>query len=442
MATAFLGMRGTGDWPTNYVPESWRETLLYEYPNGSMPITGMMSMFKSEPIPSTKHHWFTYTLPTMSGAVTGVYINVDLSTAYVRATHYSTGTAGNPGTEGSVLFVKMALTLAKEFAEGMDVLLKDADHPSVDIVGSVVDAVYNGASSYLAVKLYEADDNDATPTSYNLSTVDTIIKLENSSAQGSALPRSVMYDATEFENYTGIQRNPLELTNTAIATELRVGDAYKEAKRQCFENHGLGLEKKAIWSIRWSGMGANGKQKQTPGGLLWFTKTYASTNVDSYHLNSTYTTQTWLAGGETWLDTMVAQFFRYAPSDKAIAICGDGAMLGIQRLAKNGGVYQLGEATKSYGISVVNWKTFNGTLPLKSHPLFSQLASTRNTMLLYCPQNVRFMPLRGRDTKFETDQQARGVDGKVEAYTTEFTFEMRFPNQFMLLEGVGLDSIV
>jgi hypothetical protein len=441
--SAFLGMRGTGDWPTNYVPESWRETLLYEYPNGSMPITGMMSMFKSEEIPSTKHHWFTQSLPTMSGAVTAVYINSDLSTAYVWATHQAT-----MGIEGSVVYVKMAAALAAEFAEGMDVLLKDADKYDVDIVGSVVDVVYNGASSYVAVKLYEADDNCTSQKTtvagdkYNLSTVDTIIKLENSSPQGSALPRSVMYDATEYYNYTGIQRNPLELTNTAIATEIRPGDAYKEAKRQAFENHGIGLEKKAIWSIRWAGTGMNGKPKQTPGGLLWFTKTYASSNVDAYHLNSTYTTQTWLSGGEVWLDTMVSQFFRYAPSDKAIAVCGDGAMLGIQRLAKNGGQYQLGDATKSYGISVVNWKTFNGTLPLKSHPLFSQLASTRNAMLIYCPQNVRFMPLRTRDTKFEVDQQARGVDAKVEAYTTEFTFEFRFPNQFMYLEGVGLDNVV
>jgi hypothetical protein len=45
---AFLGMRGNGDWVTDQRPKNWRETMLFLYPNGSMPLTAIMSKMKSE----------------------------------------------------------------------------------------------------------------------------------------------------------------------------------------------------------------------------------------------------------------------------------------------------------------------------------------------------------------------------------------------------------
>lgn len=46
----FLGMRGTGDWGTDERPKSWREMILFLYPNGSMPLTAMMSKMKNEKV--------------------------------------------------------------------------------------------------------------------------------------------------------------------------------------------------------------------------------------------------------------------------------------------------------------------------------------------------------------------------------------------------------
>ena len=44
----FLGMRGSGDWATDQRPYNWREMILRSYPNGTAPLTAMMSMFSSE----------------------------------------------------------------------------------------------------------------------------------------------------------------------------------------------------------------------------------------------------------------------------------------------------------------------------------------------------------------------------------------------------------
>ena len=46
--SGFLGMRGTGDWATDQRPKNWRETILFLYPNGKMPLTAIMSKMKSE----------------------------------------------------------------------------------------------------------------------------------------------------------------------------------------------------------------------------------------------------------------------------------------------------------------------------------------------------------------------------------------------------------
>jgi len=46
----FLGMRGTGDWVTDARPKNYRETMLFLYPNGDLPLTAMMSKMKNEKV--------------------------------------------------------------------------------------------------------------------------------------------------------------------------------------------------------------------------------------------------------------------------------------------------------------------------------------------------------------------------------------------------------
>ena len=52
----FLGMRGTGDWATYQRPENWRETILYLYPNGSAPLTAILSKLREERVDDPIFH--------------------------------------------------------------------------------------------------------------------------------------------------------------------------------------------------------------------------------------------------------------------------------------------------------------------------------------------------------------------------------------------------
>jgi len=442
--TAFMGMRGNGDWATNQRPENWREAILHEFPNGDAPITALTALMPSEKTDDQKFHWWTKRLPSQSGAVTGVYINIGLTTAYVYATHQATH-----GIAGAVVYVKMAEALAKEFREGHQVVLRDNDRYDVDVVGKVVKVDYNGANSYVAVKLLEADDNSAAASTYNLSTVDRIIVVGNINPEGGAIPRAVAYDPVEYDNYCQIFRTPLEITRSARKTRLRTGDAYQEAKRECLELHSIEIEKALIFGVRTSSTGANGKPELTFDGVLSFIRrsatvaadlTTTESSMNDYSLNTGFSGQTWLDGGEDWLDSCLEYLGTYAPTE-VVGFCGARTLTGPAKLAKyTGNINMTPGPNDAYGMKFTTWVNPHITVHLKKHPLMSRESSTRYSMLLFSPKNILWRIFE--DTNFLTDREARGVDATVEEFLSEMGPEFHFPDQFMWLNGVGLDNIV
>lgn len=441
---AFMGMRGNGDWVTDQMPENWREMILHEYPNGDAPITALTSMLKSENTDSPIFHWWDKRLPAQSGAVTSIYIDVGLATEYVYATHQATH-----GIAGGVVYAKVAQALAKEFRVGHQVILKDADRFDADVAAEVVGVNYNGANSYIALVLMEADDNSASSSSYNLATVDRIMISGNVNAEGGAIPRAVAYDPTGYENYTQIFRTPLEITRTAKKTKLRTGDAYQEAKREALELHSIEMEKALIWGVKRSTTGANGKPKRSFDGILNFMRSNCTTGVslsttdasfNDFRLNTEYSGQTWLDGGEDFFDACLEYLGTYAPNEMT-AYCGSGAITGLTKLAKYTGNIQMQPGpNNAYGMKFSTWVNPHMTIHIKKHPLMARESSTKYAMLFMHPKNCVWRPLD--DTDFLGDREARGTDGKIEEYLTEIGPEWHFADQFMFLDGIGQDSEV
>ena len=138
---AFFGMRGTGDWAPNQRPENWDQVILHEFPNGDAPLTALLSMFGKDTTDDPVFHWWTKRVPEQGGAVSNVYIDAGLSTAYSYSSHHSTF-----GVEGATVYVKVSEALAKEFRGGHDVVLRDSDQYDVDVTGEVVSVYLNGDS--------------------------------------------------------------------------------------------------------------------------------------------------------------------------------------------------------------------------------------------------------------------------------------------------------
>jgi hypothetical protein len=447
---AFLGMRGTGDWVTDQRPKNWRETLLYLYPNGDMPLTGILSKMGDEQTDDAEFNWWTKKFPEQAGAVTGIYTENTLSSAY-SASYPSGGTGAVADT---VVYVKMAAATIAEFRVGHQVLLCDASDPYVIVNGKVTARTVNGASSYLTVKLLEDDDNSYDvfgASSHNLADCDRIMVVGNINAEGAAMPSSITYNPVKYYNYTQIFRTPLSLTRTAKKTRLRGPKAYQEAKREALEIHGVEMEKAFIWGIptETNGAGAtDDKPERTTGGIIHFVRNNVPANFNSYDLNSTYTGKKWTdeGGGELWLDTMLELLFRFGTGER-IGLCGSGVLFGIQQLVKAGAHMNITPMTTSYGLKVIEWVTPFGNLYLKVHPLLSQEPSTRKKCIILEPKNLKFRYID--DTVFygegERGEAAPGtnyqrVDATNEEYLTEAGLELHHPDTFMILDGFGSDN--
>lgn len=428
---AFLGMRGTGDWATDERPKNWRQGILYLYPNGQAPLTGLLSKMPEQMTDDPQFHWWTKTLATQGGPVTGVFTNAGLSTAYVSG-----------GTAGQTLYFQVAEATAEEFREGHQVLLRDADHLDVDVNGKVVAVVKNGANSYIAVRLLEADDNGATT---DLSNADTILIIGNINPEGAPIPDAIAYDPTKWFNYTQIFRNPLEITRTARKTKLRTEDAYKEAKREALEYHSIELEKAFLFGIATENVGANGKPERTTMGLIPAIKQAAPNNVRDFTLDPDYAGDTWLQSGEEWLDNMLELIFRFGSAEKMV-FAGSGAILGLNRLVKASGQINITPMTTSYGLRVAQWMTPFGTIFLKTHPLFSFDATTRNAMVIFEPNKLRYRYID--DTAFMAMPEGKvspsheRIDGTKEEWLTECGLEYHHPITFGFFSGVGRDNVL
>jgi hypothetical protein len=435
--TTWLGMRGTGNWDTDERPKEYRETLLRLYPNGQAPLTAILSKMGSEKAKDAEFNWWTKKFPEQSGAVTGVYTNAAMTAAYASG-----------GAKGDTLYIKVAEATIAEFRVGHQVLLRDASDYTVDVNAKVIGRQVNGANSCLTVKLLEADDNSAT---HDLSDCDRIMVIGNINAEGAYMPQGLSYRPTKYSNYTQIFRTPLSITRTARETQgIRTGNTYKEMKREALELHGVEMEKAFIFGIPTEEVGENGYPERTTGGLIWFLRNYVPTNVNDFSLNSTYSGKAWtdVGGGKAWLDAYLEQLFRFGASEKLV-LAGSGAVLGLQQLVEAFGHMTITPTTAAYGIKVGEWITPFGTLYIKTHPLMSQEVTTRYSMFILEPKNMKYRYIS--DTEFygegEAKQSSKGNNGNRkdstdEEYLTECGLEFWWPDVFMYLNGFGLDSVV
>lgn len=433
---AFLGMRGNGDWVADQRPKNWREAILFRYPNGSMPLTAIMSKMSSERTTDPEFNWWTKSLATQSATITGIYTDSNLTVAYVSG-----------GVSGDTLFFKMSADHVSQWRTGHVGLFRDASDLTVDVVGIVTGRSANGASSYVQVELLEADDNS---TAGDLSDCDTALIIGNANAEGAAMPDAIAYNPAKWYNYTQIFRTPLEMTRTAMKTRLRTNEQYKEAKREALELHGLEMEKALLFGVSSERTGSNGKPERTTLGLIPAIKggyTGASTpagTVNNYVTNTDFSGQTWLQGGEEWLDTQLEVIFRKGSTEK-LALCGSGAVAAINKLIKNGGNFDYQASTESYGIKVTKWTTAFGVIDLMTHPLFSYETTTRHSMVIFEPKDMRWRYVD--DTFFKADDRVKkggwtSRDGLKEEYLTEGGLEYHHPDGWGYLYGFGSTNAV
>lgn len=434
------GLRGTGNLVTNADPDSWRPGFQTLDVNGDVPLTALTNRMKKRVVRNRKFHWWDKLPALISGNLTasnGVTLTPALTSPY------SSG-----GLAGSILYLKLDTTngraadiVAAQFVRTGEVIIRDDTDPTADVVAEIVDVVVNGTSSYLVVKLIEADDNSLY--SRTIAGATKVIQAGTINPEGGEIPNGVGENPDEFSNLTQIFKDSYFITGTMQETELRYGDQEKMDKMATLMRHGMGMEAAFLWGVQSETTGSNGQRKRTTGGLVNSIMTYAPDNVASFYrsTDTAYAGKTWIEAGSLFLDTFLSNLFQYGSSEKMV-FAGVGAIAGLNALARTYGHITIEPGQNKYGLSVDTWITPFGTINLKRHPMFTQSGTYRNALLAFEPQNLTYVVLGKRDAKYNDDESnAAGLDAKKAYFMTEAGLEFHFPQTNMLLFGVGQDNV-
>jgi len=419
---AFLGMLGTGDFTADERPQSWREGILFEYPNGVAPLTAILSKMASNRVDDTHYHWWTQKLPDESATITGIYTDVALATAYVN---------GTAVTAEDIFYLKMSAADESKFRAGVTVYITLTTDTS-QYLHARVDAVNaNGASSYLKIIALEAVAK--------IDGSDYVEIIGTSNAQGADRPTAQTWPLTEYDNYTQIFRDSTDMTRTAMQTRLRTADSRRKARREALQAHAVRMEKAMIFGQAYTRTGTNGQPETFTRGIVPFVQQYAPQNWKSFTRDNVGTT--WLSGGDDWLDGVLETIFSYGNTEK-LALCGAGVLTGLSKLAKANGVVNLVPRQVDYGLQIVEWITDHGILYLMSDPIFTQYSIRKHSMLITQPNELTFKYLQ--DTIFKGDEAfnndwstTTGKDGLNEEFLTEAGLGIDFPDHHGYLENIG-----
>lgn len=386
--SAILGMRGTGSFAADHRPENWREKYLMLEPNGSAPLTAILSMLSSEKTDDPVYHNFRKDLPEYRFTQSGAALAGDTVLTATAASDASFFRAG---------------MLIRNWRTGE--VCKVTALPSTTTL-TVTRAVGTGASA--------AAVNDT----------DVWFLIGNANAEGADTPAPVSYDATSSDNQTQIFRTPISVTRTAMKTNFRTGNQYLEKTRDALKEHMVSMERAFLWGKKGSITGANGQPERYTGGILSF----LTTNVEDV---STYSTPGKM--DEATFDTLLAEkVFAFGSSQK-LALVGWKVADLLQKIAKGRWEINAASDNMAYGLSVTRYSTFAGELVVKTHPMFRQIPGAESMMLVLDSKDLRYRFID--DTQLLKDRQGNGVDGVVDEYLTECGLEMLQEKTHALVTG-------
>lgn len=384
---AIAGLRGTGDWATDERPKNFRELILWRNPNGAAPLTALMAKMKAQSVDDPEFAWWEEELNALrlTASKSGGQLAGDTS---IDVT--SNVTDAYDVVPGDLLQVEKTLTSAYDHEIMLVTGVTDADTITV-------------TRGYLGTTAAAIAQNTG------------ITKIGNIYSEGSNSPNVSSRNPSKLFNYCQIFKTAYELTNTAKKTRTRTGDPLQNDKKRKLFDHSTALEFSALFGKRWEGTGANGKPIRASGGLLYMLSQYAPSMITVYSAAVSET---------TFMDAVYKVFdYNTGAGDERIAFVGNGALNALNRLANAQARVRINYdgIVDVFGMRLQRWVLPQGTLYIKSHPLFNTHGRYTNDMAIIDPSVIKVRQLRA--TKPMDNIQANDSDTMKGQWLTEEGWE-------------------
>ena len=375
--TAITGLRGTGQFGTEFRPTNYRELFTLLEPNGTAPLQALLSMAGSESTDDPKFNHFRDELPNRTLTVNGA----------VASTSTTSIVVDNDDDEAFVV----AGTILQNQTTG-------------EIMRATADA--NLATNTLTV------ERNIGGTSHQIADDAVLVIAGHADQEGGTSPTAISFDPTTDFNFTQIFKTAVQVSGTLQNTYLRTGDKEQEQLTKALKLHMGDIERAMFFGKRHEANGSTASPTRFTGGLL-----NQITNVtDGASFGATANTIT-----EKEFDRLLIEtIFAFGSSEK-VAFCGARVISNLMEIGKNR--WQPTQIDNAYGVSLTRYTTYAGDLLVYMHPMFRQTGMTEEMIILDMGE-LKFRYLQGRDTQLIRDIQAPDFDGVKHMYMTECGLEM------------------
>lgn len=382
MPAAIQGMRGTGEFTTDFRPTNYRELYTLMEPNGNAPLNAMLAMGQSESSDDPKFNNFRDELPDRK-------LKINFGAGYNDTATSLTIDA----SDDNKYAISGAILVNANTGEVMQA--------TADTTGTTLTVTRNIGGTTLSI----TDNDDLFVAGY-------------AAAEGANSPTAISFDATVAFNYLQIFRTAFQVTNTLKNTYLRTGDKKQEAQTKALKLHMSDIERAMIFGKRHEANGSTASPTRYTGGLLT-----SITNV--IDIATAYATYGGAGAGqmsEVGLDTLLIDTVFKFGSKQKIAFVGTGVANKIQQIGKARWAPTSFEG--AYGINLVQYKTFAGDLLVHLHPQFRQIPGMTNAMIIVDFPYLNYRYLQNRDTNLLENRQSNDADGEKLEYLTECGLEL------------------
>jgi hypothetical protein len=449
---AILGLVGTEDYASNRYKNP-RRKVFYDYPNGSFPLTGIMSLMDEESGDDPEFSWFEKrmatqrTLTTSQGSSKGPFTTSADSDAGDNLTL----------TAGTVYIMYVASSEQFRVGHIFRVPLLYTSSTGTKILrGRVTEnpETTDGTNFYkikfTPLETITAIDNGTT----NENVGAEVLIIGSAYAQGAAGSSEAAWNLPiELSNYCQIFRTEFSLTGTAMKTSARFDDTgvYADKAKEASIYHMIELEKAFLYGTKTKTVDATSNlPTYTSGGILWHLEqwekaasTYrgagssaitADTDDDKRIIENTSGVMT-----VKLFNDLLERAFRVTNNraNEKLALCGGGFLNVINQMYMASGCLDVKlPMTDTFGMNVVGHQTPFGTVYYKTHPLFTQNPALRSCCLILDVQNLKYKYVAGRDTELLSDRQPNNADYVTDEWLTECGLELRFPESHMFIKNV------
>lgn len=374
--SAILGLRGSGQFTTDFRPTNYRELFTLLEPNGSAPFNALLAMTQSEATDDPRYNHFRDELPNRVLTVNAAHIAGDLTLTV-------TNIPDNNFVVPNVLLLNLS-------------------------TNELIRATANGSATSIVVQRGVAGS-----TAAGMAAGQRLAIVGFADQEGMGRPISVSFDPTTDFNFTQIFKTGVSLTGTLDATNLRTGSKEEEQVTKALKLHMGDIERAFFWGRRFEENGTSAQPRRFTGGLF----NMITNVIDAASGFATANTIT-----ENEFDrTLIENIFAWGNKEK-VAFCGPRVISNLQRIAK--GRWSPMQVEGSYGVSMTRYQTFAGDLMVQLHPLFRQVPGLDSTMVVLDLSHLKYRYLNGRDTQLKQNVQAPDIDGKEHYYQTECGLEM------------------